>query len=193
MKHSKSKNSGYGRCVNFSKKILSFLLISMLLVSSALCAVSADDTATDGEPYLKNLIIDKVYELTPETDYPEGVEPNDTGCAPEVTSYTGTAYSSVDSIQIYPFASSDSAVVTVNDQTLNNSGYVAMSVTELGEHNITVKVSEGDMSKTYTVKVTKVNSDYRGRTAIVNNETIMNSLSVETAVGDKEKLMEILK
>ncbi|MGN0565418.1 MAG: hypothetical protein ACI4IU_01850 [Candidatus Limousia pullorum] len=49
---------------------------------------------------------------------------------------------------------------------MNSSGYVQMDVSDLGEHNIVVNVSQGDKSKTYTVNVTKVNSDYRGRTAI---------------------------
>lgn len=194
MKKTQNKTTEKMCFKGFSKRIISLLCAWMLLVTAATSvAVSAVETPNGEEPYLKNLIIDKVYELTPTEAYPDGVKPNDTGFAPEVTSYTGTAYNSVNSIQVYPFASSEDAKVTVNGESLNSSGYVQMDVSDLGEHNIVVNVSQGDKSKTYTVNVIKVNSDYRGRTAIVNNEKIMNDISVETTVGDQAKLMEILK
>lgn len=173
----------------FSKRIISLLCAWMLLVTAATSVVvSAVETSNGEEPYLKNLIIDKVYELTPTEAYPDGVKPNDTGFAPKVTSYTGTAYSSINSIQVYPFASSEDAKLTVNGEYLNSSGYVQMDVSDLGEHNIVVNVSQGDKSKTYTVNVTKVNSDYRGRTAIVNKEKIMNIFQLKQLSATRQSL-----
>lgn len=194
MKQKQNKTSGCKNWLGCSKRIVSLLCAFMLLVSAAVSTVSfAEEKAGAGDASLENLIIDKVYELKAVGEYPQGVEPNDIGFAPEVTEYTGTAYSSVSSIQIYPFAASSTADVKVNGEKLNSSGYVQMNVSELGEHKITVNVTDGDASKTYTVTVTKTDTDYRGRTAIVKDEKIMNNLKVETAVGDQTKLMEILK
>lgn len=78
--------------------LISLLCAWMLLVTAATSvAVSAVETSNGEEPYLKNPIIDKIYELTPTEAYPDGVKPNDTGFA-QVTSYTGTAYSSINSM-----------------------------------------------------------------------------------------------
>lgn len=177
------------------KRILSLVLtVVMLMGISFSVAAFADEkeTTSSEEPFLSNLIIDRVYELSPVSAYPEGVKPNDTGFAPEVTDYTGTAYSSVSLLQVYPFSSSN-AIITVNGKELNSDGYVEVDVSQLGEYNIAVNVAEAGKEKIYTVKVTKVDYDYRGRTAIVNDEKIMSALSVNTPLGNSDKLMEILK
>lgn len=150
--------------------------------------------AAEGEPRLNNLIIDKVYELMPTDAVPDGVKTNDIGFAPEITEYNGTAYRSVNEIQIYPFTESDTASVTVNDRQLNEDGYVAMDISKPGNHDIKVVVSEGNSSTAYTVHVEKVNTDYRGRRPIVENDTILNAMSVQSDyTEDTADLMAILK
>lgn len=169
------------------------LLCAGALALTGVLPLSLGARAQAEPPRLNNLILDRVYELQPVNGYPEGAAPNDTGFAPQVTDYTGTAYASVDSIQVYPFAASDTAQVTVNGTKLNDKGYVEMDVSKPGEHPLKVQVSDGGATNTYTVTVNKTESDYRGRVPVVKNETISNALSVKTEVGDQNKLLEILK
>ena len=174
------------------KRALSLLCAGALALTGVL-PLSPGALAQEEPPQLSNLILDRVYELEPVGGYPEGAAPNDTGFDPQVTEYTGTAYRSVDSVQVYPFAESDTASVTVNGTALNDKGYVEMDVSQLGDHPLQVKVTDDGATNVYTVTIHKTESDYRGRVPAVENEEIRNALSVETALGDPDKLMEILK
>lgn len=177
------------------RTLLSMVCALTVLCSALLSVIPAADTvkAAENSPQLSNLIIDKVYELTPVGDVPEGVTTNDIGFAPEIKEYNGTAYRSVEEIQVYPFAASATATVTVNDQPINGDGYVTIDVSELGTYDIEVTVSEGGSTNTYTVHVEKTDTDYRGRRPVIENETILSAMTVESDYGNKEKLMEILK
>lgn len=192
-----------GKITAFSpwgKKAKRRTLMGLLLALAMLCSVLSPFIpaqsvvkAAEGAAQLSNLIIDKVYEFTPVGQIPDGVETNDIGFAPEIMEYNGTAYRSVDEIQIYPFAESDTAAVTVNGEPLNENGYVSMNVANKGTHDIKVSVTDGGSTSTYTVHVEKVDTDYRGRRPIAENETIMNAMTVQSDFGDTEKLTEILK
>lgn len=175
------------------RSLLSFLCAFTVLCSTILTFIPAvrTEAADPAAPELENLIIDRVYELTPQGEIPEGVTVNDIGFAPEITEYEGTAYSSVDEIKVYPFTESDTAEVKVNGSELNSDGYFLVDVSELGDHEVRVEVSDNGNTNVYTVNVIKVDTDYRDRRAIVKNETIMDALDVSTSFGDEEKLMEI--
>ncbi len=175
--------------------LLSMVCALAVLCSALLSVIPAADTvkAVENSAQLSNLIIDKVYELTPIGGVPEGVTTNDIGFAPEIMEYNGTAYRSVDEIQVYPFAASDTATVTVNDQQLNGNGYVTVNVTELGTYDIAVTVSEGGSTNTYTVHVEKTDMDYRGRRPVIENEAILSAMTVQSDYGNTDELMNILK
>ena len=176
------------------KILLSFLCMITVLCSTILTFVPSIRVQADSDGAgLKNLIIDKVYELTPVGEIPDGVTVNDTGFAPEITEYEGTAYSSVDEIKVYPFAESDTADVRVNGNALNSDGYFTVDVSELGDHEVKVEVSDNGDSTVYTVDVEKVDTDYRDRRPVVKNETIMDALSVSTSFDNEEQLLEIMK
>lgn len=175
-------------------------IVSLMCILAVLCTtllsflpgfISAE--AASGGARLTNLIIDKVYELAPEGDIPPEAVMNDTGFSPDITSYTGTAYRSVSEIQVYPFAASASATVKVNGNAVASGTAHKINVSTLGEHLVTVEVTEGSETRTYTVKVTKVDTDYRGRRPIVENEEIMSALSVTNPLGNKQKLETVLK
>ena len=172
--------------------VLGIMCSCMMLVGCILPLMPAVETKAEQTSLLSNLVIDKVYSLEAVNGYGD-YEPNDSGFAPEVTEYTGTAYNSVDSIKVYPFAESDTASVTVNDKELTGDGYVEINVSEVKTYDINVEVTDGGENITYHVSVDKVDHDYRGRSPIIQNETIMNALSVETEMGNEDKLMEILK
>lgn len=175
------------------RRLLS-LLCAGTLAAFALFPAAVQAAPSPGQaPRLSNLILDKVYELQPVGSYPAGAEPNDTGFAPEVTEYTGTAYRSVDKVQVYPFAESPTAQVTVNGQPLGEKGCVEMDVAKLGQHPVEVKVTDGGASSLYKVTVTKTDTDYRGRRPIVDNKTILGALSVKTDLEGADKLIEVLK
>ena len=172
--------------------MLGLVCSCMMLVGCIVPLLPAMEANAQGNALLSNLIIDKVYSLEAVNGYGD-YKPNDTGFAPEVTDYRGTAYDSVDEIKVYPFAESDSAEVTVNGEELNADGYVGMDVSKPGKHDIEIEVKDAGASKVYNVSVEKVENDYRGRTPIINNEKIMKDISVETSAGNEEQLMEILK
>ena len=169
------------------------LLCAGALACTGMLPLTLGARAQAEPPRLSNLILDRVYELQPVGDYPEGVMPNDTGFAPQITNYTGTAYASVNSVQVYPFAASDTATVTVNGETPNAKGYVEMDVAQPGDHLLKVQVSDGGATSIYNVTIKKTESDYRGRVPVVENEKINSELLVKTDLGNQEKLLEILK
>ncbi len=191
MRQTQKENSGIWQH-GMGKRMLSVLCASAVAVST-MALLPTPVVAQDEPPELENLILDKVYQLESTSGYPENASPNDIGFSPKVMDYTGTAYASVDTIQVYPFAESETAKVTVNGKPLNEQGYVQMDVSQVGEHPLEVKVEEGGSTNTYTVTVNKTESDYRGRVPVVKNPEIANALSVETDIGQKEKLLEILK
>lgn len=163
------------------RRALSLLCVGAMF--SGMLPLSLLAKAQGELPMLSNLILDKVYELEAANGYPQGADPNDTGFAPQVTEYTATAYLSVDSIQVYPFAQSDTAQVTVNGQELNAQGYVEMDVSELGTHDLEVEVTDGGDTNVYTLEINKVESDYRGRVPAVYDQDILQALSVQTELG----------
>lgn len=177
------------------KILLSFLCTFTVLCSTLVAFVPAvrAEAADSDAPELENLIIDRVYELTPLGEIPDGVTVNDTGFAPEITEYEGTAYSSVNEIKVYPFAESDTAEVRVNGSDLNDEGYFTVDVSEPGSHEVKVEVSDNGDTTDYTVDVEKVDTDYRDRRPVVKNETIMDAFSVSTSFDNEEQLLEVME
>lgn len=176
--------------------MLSLICTLAVICSTLLPFMPAVQTAqaADDAPLLSNLIIDNVYQMTPAGTVPDGVKTNDIGFAPEITEYNGTAYRSVDKIQVYPFTESDSATVTVNGNALNSDGYYPIDVSSIGTYDIEVQVSDNGSTTTYTVHVEKVDSDYRGRRPVVENEDILNKMTVQSDFAeDTTALMDILK
>ena len=112
MKNGNDHSVFHTRYFSFKRRALSVLCVSALI--AGMLPLSFLAKAQGDPPELSNLILDKVYELKAVGDYPQGVEPNDIGFAPQVTEYTATAYLSVDTIQVYPFAQSETATVRVN-------------------------------------------------------------------------------
>lgn len=191
-KHFKLFPCGRRKKKRMLNKMLGVICSCMMIVGYIVPLLPALEVNAQGNALLSNLIIDKVYSLEAVGGYGD-YKPNDTGFAPEVTDYRGTAYYSVDEIKVYPFTESDSAEVTVNGEELNADGYVSMDVSTPGRHDIEIEVKDADASRQYNVSVEKVENDYRGRTPIINNEKIMKDISVDTPVGNEESLMEILK
>lgn len=191
------KTKAYGTCTwrKRRKSLLSFLCTFTVLCSTLVAFVPAvrAEAADSDAPELENLIIDRVYELTPLGEIPDGVTVNDTGFAPEITEYEGTAYSSVNEIKVYPFAESDTAEVRVNGSDLNDEGYFTVDVSEPGSHEVKVEVSDNGDTTDYTVDVEKVDTDYRDRRPVVKNETIMDALSVSTSFDNEEQLLEVME
>lgn len=175
-----------------AKAVLAGLCVCTVTMTSVSPVLPTGIAYASVDTRLDNLVIDKVYELQPTGGDIEDGGANSSGFSPDITEYEGTAYSSVDEVKVYPFAASPAATVTVNGNRLNN-GYASVRTEEPGEYPITVNVSNGGQETSYRVVVMKVDSDYRGRRAIVKNEAIMEKLSVETDAGDPAKLMEILK
>ena len=191
MKNGNDHSVFHTRYFSFKRRALSVLCVSALI--AGMLPLSFLAKAQGDPPELSNLILDKVYELKAVGDYPQGVEPNDIGFAPQVTEYTATAYLSVDTIQVYPFAQSETATVRVNGTELNGQGYVEMDVSEIGTHDLEVTVTDDGDTNTYTVEITKVETDYRGRTPAVNNPEIAQALSVKTDFDHTDDLLNILK
>lgn len=191
------KTKAYGTCTwrKRRKSLLSFLCTFTVLCSTLVAFVPAvrAEAADSDAPELENLIIDRVYELTPLGEIPDGVTVNDTGFAPEITEYEGTAYSSVNEIKVYPFAESDTAEVRVNGSDLNDEGYFTVDVSEPGSHEVKVEVSDNGDTTDYTVDVEKVDTDYRDRRPVVKNETIMDAFSVSTSFDNEEQLLEVME
>ena len=191
------KTKAYGICTRRKRRkiLLSFLCTFTVLCSTLVAFVPAvrAEAADSDAPELENLIIDRVYELTPLGEIPDGVTVNDTGFAPEITEYEGTAYSSVNEIKVYPFAESDTAEVRVNGSDLNDEGYFTVDVSEPGSHEVKVEVSDNGDTTDYTVDVEKVDTDYRDRRPVVKNETIMDALSVSTSFDNEEQLLEVME
>lgn len=175
-----------------AKAVLAGFCSLAIIMTSFNPALPAANVYAAVDTKLNNLVIDKVYELHPTGAIPEGSKAGSNGFSPEITQYTGTAYSSVDEIKIYPFAASSTADVKVNDVALND-GYVTIDVKKPGDYPVTVTVREGGQETSYHITVTKADTDYRGRRAIVKNDKIMEKLSVKTNAGDQAKLLEILK
>lgn len=165
--------------------IVALLLAAVSLFASLLVAMPQASAAADSSgPQLNNLIIDKVYQLTP-VEVPEGVEVSETGFAPEVTEYTGTAYQSVTAIQIYPFVDSGVSVSltadgeSVSSQTTSNRyTYFPLSINTVGTYSIEIKVSRGFSSNTYKIELEKVNTDYRGRAPIYEDADFLENVKV---------------
>ena len=191
------KTKAYGTCTRRKRRkiLLSFLCTFTVLCSTLVAFVPAvrAEAADSDAPELENLIIDRVYELTPLGEIPDGVTVNDTGFAPEITEYEGTAYSSVNEIKVYPFAESDTAEVRVNGSDLNDEGYFTVDVSKPGSHEVKVEVSDNGDTTDYTVDVEKVDTDYRDRRPVVKNETIMDALSVSTSFDNEEQLLEVME
>ena len=82
--------------------MLGLVCSCMMLVGCIVPLLPAMEANAQGNALLSNLIIDKVYSLEAVNGYGD-YKPNDTGFAPEVTDYRGTAYDSVDEIKVYPF------------------------------------------------------------------------------------------
>lgn len=175
------------------RRVVSIVCVLALLIGT----VSTGATRTvraEGETSadLSRLIIDKVYQIKA-TDTVEGAVFDETGFSPAVTSYTGTAYSSINEIKVFPFKVSNTATVTVNDTPVNEDGYVSIDVREIQDYNINVVVSDGNLQKTYHVTVTKSDRDYRGRRSVTKNPAIKEVMEVETPIGDPTGLLEVLK
>ena len=127
--------------------------------------------ATPPEPRsasgLADLIIDQIGCLEPAFD-------------PEVTEYTGTAYRSLETVTVYPITTGDGVAVTVNGSAPDPEAHDRVSVDlELGDNTLTVLVDDGDRTAEYTVTLTKVDTDFRGR-------ELVTGLTATSPVGEAE-------
>ncbi len=144
------------------KKFLSLLLIFTILVGGMPSFGSVAMAKESGSAKLNNLILDKVSVLI-QRDHPDVQE-----FSPDITDYTGTAYYSVNQVNVFPFKKDPNATVTVNGTAVTgDSVNVPLNI---GENIITVAVTNGENSQTYTVNIEKVGTDYRGRRPLANDE-----------------------
>lgn len=177
-----------------ARPILSILCVLALAVSNFMGYLPARQVrAESGNVKLSNLIIDKLYKLEAAGENISVEAANSYGFSPDINGYEGTVYSSVDEIKVYPFPESSQAQVTVNGEDLQGDGWVKLDVKEPGIYPVVVNVKDGDKETSYSVSVTKVDTDYRDRKSITNKEEIMSRLSVTTEFGDEDKLLDILK
>ena len=167
------------------------ICLCAMLAGSILPLMPALETKAAETSLLEDLVIDKVYSLEAVGGYGDH-EPDDTGFAPGVTEYTGTAYSSVDEVKVYPFAGTETAEVTVNGEKPGSEGYVTVEMDSPGTYEIGILVEDSGVSEEYHVNVEKTDTDYRGRRPVAKNETIMQELSVSTPFSNEETLMEVI-
>lgn len=119
---------------------------STLMISSIIPDLGVKVAYASNYNYeLNNIIVEEV----PNLDYDE-----------ETKTYTGTAYLLVNSINIYPFANNPKADIKVNNNKISN-GKQTVNLKE-GMNTIKVSIDENE----YTLKINKVNTDYRGRAPI---------------------------
>lgn len=144
------------------KKLLS-LLLSLTMILGCIPSFGTTALAAEsGSAELRDIILDKVSVLYQKEN------PDVHKFSPEITNYTGTAYYSVNSVKVFPFAVDSNATITVNGTTVtDNSVDVPLS---MGVNTINVGVTNGENSKNYTVEINKVGTDFRGRRPMSNNE-----------------------
>ena len=187
------RNKGFRKIMG---ALVSFLCVCAMVLSNALPYIPAARVQAAQSPKLADLIIDKVYQFEPVGEIPAGVDINAYGFAPEITRYEGTAYSSADTIKVYPFVESGTAKVYVNGMIIEKNASMTIDIHETGNHEVMVRVVDNGLSIDYVVNVNKVDSDYRERRSITKNEAIMEKLSVESDAGkssDAADLIDILK
>lgn len=115
--HLQNHGKWFPQPTRLSRRALSLLCAGALI--SGMLPLSLFSSAQRQGPLLSNFIMDKVCELDAVGGYP-----NDIGFSPQITNYTATAYL----FQVYPFAQSDTAEVTVNGTQLNEQGYVTNAI-----------------------------------------------------------------
>jgi len=140
------------------QKSISLTAIGALALTTALSTpAAAHSDAEVAQPpaassqlgLLEDLILDDIGTLDREFE-------------PKRTSYAATAYRSRDSVSVFPIATDPGETVTVNGQLQDDTGRVQVPL-KLGKNTVKVVVSSPKTSKKYTVKVTKVDTDFRGR------------------------------
>ena len=123
--------------------------------------------APRSESGLADLIIDQIGRLEPAFD-------------PDVTEYTATAYRSLETITVYPITTDDGASATVNGSAPDPEAHDRVSMDlELGDNALTVLVDNGERTTEYTVTITKVDTDFRGR-------ELVTGLTATSPVGEAE-------
>src|SRR5699024_5518308 len=123
--------------------------------------------APRSESGLMDLIIDQIGRLEPAFD-------------PDVTEYTATAYRSLETITVYPITTDDGASATVNGSAPDPEAHDRVSMDlELGDNTLTVLVDNGERTTEYTVTITKVDTDFRGR-------ELVTGLTATSPVGEAE-------
>ena len=90
------------------------------------------------------------------------------------------AYRSLETVTVYPITTGDGVAVTVNGSAPDPEAHDRVSVDlELGDNTLTVLVDDGDRTAEYTVTLTKVDTDFRGR-------ELVTGLTATSPVGEAE-------
>lgn len=97
---------------------------------------------------------------------------------PQRTSYSATAYRSRDSVSVYPVAADPGESVLVNGATPDATGRVTVPL-EVGKNTVRVELTSGEHTKRYTLTVTKLDTDFRGRERV-------DGVSASSPVGSSD-------
>ncbi len=116
---------------------------------------------------LADLILDQIGRLDPAFD-------------PDITEYTATAYRSLETVTVRPITTGDGVTVTVDGSAPDPEAHDRVAVDlELGENILDITVENGDRTSVYTVTITKVDTDFRGR-------ELVTGLTATSPVGEAE-------
>lgn len=183
------------------------VLLSLSTASTTLVTAQVENVAenqnqtTAPNAQLRSLIFDRAYKLEP-VGNTDGKEFDVSGFNSSHFEYKATVYDSWNSVKIYPFKfASSNASVTVNGNAITNeNSFYELNVENKGTYQVNVKVTENGVTNTYNIQVEKVDTDYRGRKPVVDNENILNKMKVVsmtastgTPNSSKDKLLEVLK
>ncbi|MDO5736407.1 MAG: cadherin-like beta sandwich domain-containing protein [Propionibacteriaceae bacterium] len=122
--------------------------------------LAVQPSAAADPPRLRDLIINQSPVLSPAFES-------------AVTAYNAQVYRSVTEVDIKPMVDDASVSVAVNGVAPAANGWVKVPV-EVGVNSIPVTATKGGQSTTYTVAVTKVDTDYRGRKPIAGMTVTSN-------------------
>lgn len=116
---------------------------------------------------LADLVLDQIGRLEPAFD-------------PSITAYTAKAYRSLDTVTVYPILLGEDVQVSINGNAPDPDAHDRVSVDlELGENLIVAEVDHAGSRTEYTVVVTKVDTDFRGR-------ELVEGVTATSPVGEAE-------
>ncbi len=124
-------------------------------------------SAAADPPQLRDLIVNQSPVLSPSFE-------------PAVTAYDAQVYRSVTEVDIKPMVDDASVSVAVDGVAPATNGWTKVPV-EVGLNSIPVTATKDGQTTTYTVEVTKMDTDYRGRKPIVDVTATSNKDSAPGA------------